>query len=69
MAQYQAFLKAVALRQAQEAEQKAAAGGGDWRRWAEEADSWRAKAPAHERAEAESRWRADLKQRLRRGDW
>jgi len=67
MTQYQAFLKEVALGQAREAEPKAAAGGGDRQRWAEEADSWRARASAHTRAEAGYRRRADLKQRLRRG--
>ncbi|AGA28283.1 hypothetical protein [Singulisphaera acidiphila] len=69
MAQYQAFLKSVALGQAREAEGKAAAGGADRQRWAEEAASWRAKSYAHERSAVEYRWRADLKQRLRRGGW
>ena len=69
MASYQAFLKAVALGQVRDAEKKAAAGVGDRLHWAAEADLWRAKASAHERAEAEYRWRADLKQRLSRGSW
>ena len=69
MVQYQAFLKSVALGQAREAERKAAAGGADRQRWAEDAVSWRAKASTHERSAAEYRWRADLKQRLRRGGW
>lgn len=71
MVPYQAFLKEVALGEAQDAEQKAAAAAavGDRRHWTEEADAWRAKASAHERAEAKYRWRAELKQRLGQGEW
>lgn len=68
-AQYQAFLKSVALGQAREAQRKAAAGGADRQRWVEEAASWSARANAHERSAADYRWCADLKQRLRRGGW
>lgn len=71
MAQYQAFLKEVALGQVRDAEQKAAVAVavGDREHWVAEADAWRAKASASERAEAEYRWRAELKQQLSRGGW
>jgi len=69
MAQYQAFLKEVALGQVRDAEQKAAVAVGDREHWVAEADTWRAKAAASARAEAEYRWRAELKQQLSRGGW
>jgi hypothetical protein len=53
--EYQAFLKSVALDQARQAELKAAAGGDHRQRWTEEAASWRTRASAHARAEAEYR--------------
>jgi hypothetical protein len=61
MAQYQAFLQAVALGQAREAERKAAAGGGEAPRWAEEAAEARARASAYARSRREYQWRAGLK--------
>lgn len=61
MADYQAFLEAVAARHAREAEEKAAAGGADASRWAREAAGARARASAHAERKREYRWRADLK--------
>jgi hypothetical protein len=69
MVRYQAFLKSVALGAAQEAEQKSSAGGNGRQRWTEAASAWRAKASDHARLEAEYRWRADLKQRIRGAAW
>lgn len=61
MAEYQAFLEAVANRHAREAEQKAASGGVDATRWAREAAEAREKASAHAEQKREYRWRAKLK--------
>jgi hypothetical protein len=61
LAEYQAFLEAVAARHAREAEEKADAGGADASRWAREAAGARARASAHAEIEREYRWRAGRK--------
>jgi len=63
MAYYQAFLEAVALGLAREAEQKAAAGGSDSARWAKKAAELRLRASAHARSKREFQWRSELKRR------
>ncbi len=61
MAEYQAFLEAVAARHAREAEERAAAGGPEAPGWAGEASEARRRAATHSELKREYRWRAALK--------